>query len=85
MQYFGIIGLVALAAGWMPQTVETIRLKKCNVNFYFLILNLIGSISLTTYAFFEHDAVFTVLNSMTTLGAFINLFYKVRSLKGAGI
>jgi lipid-A-disaccharide synthase-like uncharacterized protein len=85
MQFIGILGLLALAAGWIPQTVETIKLKQCNVNFYFLILNLIGSISLTIYAISLNDIVFTVLNSMTTIGAFINLFYKVRSLKGASI
>jgi MtN3 and saliva related transmembrane protein len=82
MQYIGIIGLLALAAGWIPQTVETIKQKKCGVNFSFLILNLIGSISLTIYAILLNDPVFTILNSMTTLGAVINLFYKIRSING---
>ena len=81
MEYIGIIGLLALAAGWIPQTVETIKQKRCDVNFYFLILNFIGSISLTLYAIYLHDPVFTILNSMTTLGALINLFYKYRSAR----
>lgn len=80
MEYIGIIGLLALAAGWIPQTIQTIKEKDCNVNLGFLILNLIGSISLTTYALFLHDPVFTILNSMTSLGAFVNLFYKLRAL-----
>lgn len=84
MQYIGIIGLLALVVGWIPQTVETIKRKKCSVNSYFLILNLTGSVSLTAYAIFLHDPVFTILNSMTTLGALINLFYKIRAPKGAG-
>ncbi len=82
MEYIGIIGLLALAAGWIPQTIETIKNKQCSINFYFLILNLIGSISLTLYAIFLHDAVFTILNSMTTVGALINLFYKIRKIRG---
>jgi len=80
MQYIGIVGLLALAAGWVPQTIQTIKEKDCNVNLMFLILNLIGSLSLTTYAVFLHDPVFTTLNSMTSLGAFINLFYKLRAM-----
>jgi lipid-A-disaccharide synthase-like uncharacterized protein len=79
MQVIGIIGLLALAAGWVPQTIQTFRDKDCKINLGFLVLNLIGSISLTLYALFLHDPVFTILNSMTTLGAFINLFYKVRA------
>ena len=83
MEYIGIVGLLALAAGWIPQTIETIKHKRCNINLYFLILNFIGSVSLTLYAIFLHDAVFTTLNSMTTVGAVINLFYKFQSAKGA--
>ncbi len=85
MEYIGIIGLLALAAGWIPQTIETVKTKRCSINLYFLILNLIGSISLTLYAIFLHDPVFTILNSMTTVGAVINLFYKSRSVKGANV
>ena len=85
MQYIGIIGLLALATGWIPQTAETIKKKQCNVNLYFLILNLIGSISLTIYAISLNDIIFTILNSMTGFGAIINLFYKARSFKGANV
>ena len=81
METFGIVGLLALAAGWIPQTIQTFKDKNCNVNLGFLILNLIGSISLSTYAFFVHDPVFTILNAMTSLGAFINLFYKLKAMK----
>jgi lipid-A-disaccharide synthase-like uncharacterized protein len=78
MNYIGIIGLLALAIGWIPQTVQTIREKRCNINLLFLILNLIGSISLVLYAVSLNDDIFTILNSMTSLGAFINLYYKIR-------
>ncbi len=79
MEYIGIAGLLALAMGWIPQTVQTIKEKDCTINLFFLILNLIGSISLTIYAISLHDSVFTILNSMTSLGALINLYYKLSS------
>ena len=85
MQFIGIIGLVALAAGWVPQTVETIKEKQCNINLYFLVLNFIGSVFLTIYAVSLNDLVFTILNSMTTVGAIINLYFKIRTLKGANV
>ncbi|HKI77744.1 MAG TPA: lipid-A-disaccharide synthase N-terminal domain-containing protein [Ignavibacteriaceae bacterium] len=80
MEFIGVIGLLALAAGWVPQTIQTFKEKDCNINLGFLILNLVGSISLTTYALFLHDPVFIILNSMTSLGAFINLFYKLKAM-----
>ena len=76
MQWIGIVGLLALAAGWIPQTLETIKLKECRVNTLFLLLYLIASVSLTIYALSLNDMVFTILNAMTTLGAVINLYYK---------
>jgi MtN3 and saliva related transmembrane protein len=81
MEYIGIIGLLAIAAGWIPQTLETIRLKRCNINYPFLTLNLIGSLALIAYACLLNDLVFTILNSMTAFGAVINLFYKIRTVK----
>ncbi len=79
MEIVGMIGLAALAMGWVPQTIQTIREKDCKVNSNFLILNFIGSVSLTIYAIFLGDVVFSVLNSMTSVGAIINIFYKVKA------
>ncbi len=75
----GIIGLTALALGWVPQTLQTIREKECRVNTNFLILNFIGSVSLTVYAVYLGDVIFSVLNSMTSIGAVINIFYKLKT------
>lgn len=79
MEIIGIIGLAALAAGWIPQTLQTIKEKDCKVNSNFLILNFIGSVSLTIYAVYLGDLVFSVLNSMTSIGAVINIFYKLKA------
>jgi len=81
MQIFGYIGLITLAASWIPQTFETIREKQCGVNGYFLILNSIGSFSLMLYSFFLGDVIFSVLNSMTSVGALINIYYKINKRK----
>ncbi len=77
MEWLGYIGLTALALCWIPQSVETIKLGRCNVNFTFLILSAIGSTSLAFYAFSINDTVFTILNALTTTGAMINIYYKV--------
>ncbi len=79
MLIVGYIGLVTLAASWIPQTIETIKEKRCSVNGYFLILNSVGSFSLMLYSFFLGDLIFSVLNSMTSIGALINIFYKIRA------
>ncbi|MHB8336482.1 MAG: PQ-loop domain-containing transporter [Ignavibacteriaceae bacterium] len=79
MHIIGYIGLVTLAASWVPQTFDTIKEKHCRVNGYFLVLNSIGSFSLMLYSFFLGDMVFSILNSMTSVGALINIFYKVRT------
>ncbi len=79
MIFVGYIGLVTLAASWIPQTFETIKEKFCKVNGYFLLLNSIGSFSLMLYSFFLGDLIFSILNSMTSIGAIINIFYKIKS------
>ncbi len=79
MIFVGYIGLITLAASWVPQTIETIKVKFCKVNGYFLLLNSIGSLSLMLYSFFLGDLIFSILNSMTSIGAIINIFYKIKS------
>ncbi|MEX1274579.1 MAG: lipid-A-disaccharide synthase N-terminal domain-containing protein [Bacteroidota bacterium] len=77
MQWLGYVGLTALALCWIPQSIETIKLGRCNVNFTFLILSAVGSSTLAFYAFSINDTVFTLLNTLTTTGALINIYYKV--------
>ncbi len=79
MAILGYLGLGTLVACWVPQTLETLKEKDCKVNMYFLILYLAGSILLMLYAFYLKDVVFTVLNSMTAVGAVINIYYKVKA------
>jgi lipid-A-disaccharide synthase-like uncharacterized protein len=77
MQVLGYIGLVAIIVCWIPQSLETIKLGRCPVNLWFLILSVIGSASLALYAISIGDSIFGTLNSVTTSGALLNLYYKL--------
>jgi MtN3 and saliva related transmembrane protein len=81
MHAVGLVGLTALAAGWIPQTFQTIKEKDCKINMYFLILSFVGSVSLMLYAVFLHDVIFSTLNFMTAIGAIINFYYKFKAAK----
>jgi lipid-A-disaccharide synthase-like uncharacterized protein len=81
MEWIGYIGLTALALCWIPQSIETIRQGQCTVNLTFLVLSAVGSFSLALYAVGLGDPVFTILNSLTTIGAAINIFFKLSPRK----
>ncbi len=72
----GYLGLFLVAVCWLPQTIETIRAGRCGANTLFLILSAVGSICLIIYAVGRDDTVFSVLNSLTAIGAMVNLYYK---------
>jgi lipid-A-disaccharide synthase-like uncharacterized protein len=77
MQWIGYAGLTALTLCWIPQSIETIKRGRCPVNLTFLILSSLGSLTLVIYAWSLGDPVFTILNTLTTLGAALNVFYKI--------
>ena len=76
-QWIGYVGLAALVLCWIPQSIETIKLGRCPVNFAFLVLSAAGSVSLAIYALSLGDPVFSVLNIITTAGAALNIYYKL--------
>lgn len=77
MQWVGYVGLASLVLCWIPQSVETIQLGKCNINLSFLVLVSIGNVSLAIYAWSIGDTVFSVLNTVGTFGVLLNLYYKL--------
>ncbi|HXG01539.1 MAG TPA: lipid-A-disaccharide synthase N-terminal domain-containing protein [Bacteroidota bacterium] len=77
MEWIGLIGVIAFALAWIPQSLETIRAGRCDVNLAFLLLAAVGSLSLMLYAFLKGDIVFSAVNLLTTLGALINVVYKL--------
>ena len=74
----GYLGLILVAICWLPQTIETIRSGRCEVNMLFLMLSAAGSVCLVVYAAERRDIVFAILNTLTAVGAIVNLFYKFR-------
>lgn len=75
MKIIGLIGLLAIVACWIPQTIDVLRKKKVDMKMSFLILYFIGSVSLTIYA--VGDVIFFILNFLTTIGSAINLYFKL--------
>jgi len=77
MQAIGIIGLLAIAACWVPQTIETIRAKQTHIKLSFLLLYSLGNLLLTVYAVIIGDVVFVLLNAFAMAMSLVNLFYRV--------
>ena len=77
MLWIGYVGLTALVLCWIPQSIDTIKQGRCPVNVTFLVLSALGSLSLAIYALSLGNMIFTILNCLTTLGAAINIFYKM--------
>ncbi|MER3522722.1 MAG: hypothetical protein C4326_01300 [Ignavibacteria bacterium] len=77
MHWIGLVGVVAFALAWIPQSLETIKAGRCDVNMMFLLLAALGSFSLMMYAMLQGDPVFSIVNVLTTIGALVNLFYKL--------
>lgn len=78
MEWIGYVGLAAFALAWIPQSVETIRAGRCEVNLAFLLLAALGSAALAAYALLKQDLVFSLVNALTTLGALVNVYYKLK-------
>lgn len=76
VEWVGWIGLSLLLLAWVPQTIETIKDGQYLGNIGFIILYVIASGTLATYAYLINDSVFMTLNIFLTLGSALNLYYK---------
>jgi MtN3 and saliva related transmembrane protein len=76
MHIIGFLGLLCIAGAWIPQTLKTIREKRCEMGKAFLSLYTIGSISLTVYAVLNFDPIFLALNLLATAQSLINFYYR---------
>ena len=61
MEWIGYAGLVALVLSGIPQSIDTIRTGRCEVNLTFLILSCLGIFCLMVYAIPLSDTVFSLL------------------------
>lgn len=84
IELLGWAGFAILILAWIPQTWETIKAGKTEMNIAFILMYAVSSMLLTVYSVLENDTVFTTLNALLTLGSGINLFYKVFPRKEDG-
>lgn len=73
----GIIGLMLLAAAWVPQAVHTIRTHE-RVDLTFNLLYMGGSLLLSIYSIIISDPVFITLNLLALALATTNLLVSLR-------
>jgi len=77
VKFIGILGLVCIAAGWIPPTFKTIRQGSTDLPLSFLGLMAAGNLSLTVYSILNFDPIYLVLNLLALLQGCINLFFKI--------
>ena len=76
MSIIGLIGLICIVAAFIPETIQAIKKGKVKIPYPFMILYLIGGLSLTYYAYTLNDIIFMILNGLVSLESIINLYYK---------
>jgi len=79
LKYIGILGLILVAIGWIPQIIEIKKTKKNKLNLKFNLLYTFGSLALTIYAVYIYDIVFILLNGFAFLMSSVGLFYKFKN------
>jgi len=77
MEILGLIGMLLLVGSWIPQTVETIKRRKCPLNLEFILVYFVASTLLTIYAYAQRDWIFTTLNGLAAFQSGINLYVKL--------
>ena len=81
MIWWGIIGLILIGAGWIPQVVEMIKTKHSHLNLGFAFLYTFGSLALTIHSINLGDIPFITLNAFALFMGAIGLFYTLKSRK----
>ena len=74
----GIIGLILLSIGWVPQTIKIIQDKKSAIDWRFGILYTAGSLFLVAYSFQIKDYIFLILNSFVTLMSGTSFWFSIK-------
>jgi len=80
LRLIGIVGLLCLVAGWIPQTVKIIR-EKQTIDKKFGVLYTVGSLLLMTHAIILKDLVFIILNALAALMSGLSLFFTIKNKK----
>jgi|GEM_PF-1168443 len=73
--YIGLIGIIFLVLAWLPITIKALLQKRSEENLIFGMLFLIGAAFLTVYSIQINDLIFSLLNLLAMIFAFINIEY----------
>jgi MtN3 and saliva related transmembrane protein len=84
VELLGWLGFGLLITAWVPQTWDTIKAGRTDMNMIFILLYVTSSLLLTIYSVLTVDYVFITLNALLTIGSGINLFYKLKPRKAHG-
>ncbi len=76
----GIIGLILILIGWIPQTIKAIR-EKSGMDLRFAIMYTTGCVLLTIYAVKINDWIFIILNGGAAILSGISLIYSLKNPK----
>lgn len=77
----GLIGLVLLALGWVPETIKVIRDKHSAIDLKFGALYCAGSLLLVIYSIQIMDYVFVVLNTLAAIMSAVSLYFSAKKAK----
>jgi len=82
-EVIGLLGMLLLVSAWVPQTLETIRTRRCPLNLEFVIIYVAAASLLTVYSYLVGDWIFFTLNFLSALQSAINLAIKLTERKSA--
>ncbi|WP_297551807.1 hypothetical protein [Thermococcus sp.] len=80
-EIIGLLGMLLLVSAWVPQTIETIRTRKCPLNMGFIVIYVTAASLLTVYSYIIGDWIFFTLNFLSALQSAINLVVKLTEKK----
>lgn len=76
--WIGLLGMMLLVSSWAPQTIETIKRKRCPLNSRFVLIYVTASFLLTLYSYMIGDWIFLTLNGLAAFQSSLNLYVKIR-------
>lgn len=79
IEIIGLLGIIAVAISWVPQTIAVFKEKKAHLELKFILIYSAGSILLLAYSILVVDWIYITLNCITTVLAGINLYFALRN------
>jgi MtN3 and saliva related transmembrane protein len=82
MQWFGFLGGLMVAFGFVPQIVKALRTRSTgDLSTFMLVTIFTGGLFYTAYALWAGDPVFITINLLATANTLVLLILKVRYSK----